>query len=101
MRRLVLSLSILLVLLTLFGPVMINLFVLLPQTAENREIASRVEQYNDVLRQRRRCCRLPSRTRVNARHRSRTRSAGSATAKPHPQPCASLCPTLRAAALLS
>ena len=45
------ALSILLVLLTLFGPVMINLFVLLPQTAENREIASRVEQYNDVLRQ--------------------------------------------------
>ena len=45
------ALSILLVMLTLLGPVMINLFVLLPQTAENREIASRVQQYNDVLRQ--------------------------------------------------
>ena len=45
------ALSILLVLLTMFGPIMINLFVLLPQTAENREIASRVQQYNDVLRQ--------------------------------------------------
>ena len=45
------ALSILLVMLTMFGPVMINLFVLLPQTAENREIASRVQQYNDVLRQ--------------------------------------------------
>ena len=45
------ALSILLVLLTMFGPIMINLFVLLPQTAENREIAGRVQQYNDVLRQ--------------------------------------------------
>lgn len=44
-------LSMLLVMLTLFGPIMINLFVLLPQTTENREIASRVQQYNDVLRQ--------------------------------------------------
>lgn len=45
------ALSILLVMLTMFGPIMINLFVLLPQTTENREIASRVQQYNDVLRQ--------------------------------------------------
>lgn len=45
------ALSMLLVMLTLFGPIMINLFVLLPQTTENREIASRVQQYNDVLRQ--------------------------------------------------
>ena len=45
------ALSCLLVLLTMFGPIMINLFVLLPQTAENREIASRVQQYKDVLRQ--------------------------------------------------
>lgn len=45
------ALSMLLVMLTLFGPIMINLFVLLPQTTENREIASRLQQYNDVLRQ--------------------------------------------------
>ena len=45
------ALSCLLVLITMFGPIVINLFVLLPQTAENREIASRVQQYNDVIQQ--------------------------------------------------
>lgn len=39
----------LMVLITMFGPIVINLFVLLPQTAENREIASRVQQYNDII----------------------------------------------------
>lgn len=43
------ALSCLLVLITMFGPIVINLFVLLPQTAENREIASRVQQYNDII----------------------------------------------------
>ena len=43
------ALSCLLVLITMFGPIVINLFVLLPQTTENREIASRVQQYNDII----------------------------------------------------
>ena len=40
------ALSCLLVLITMFGPIVINL---LPQTTENREIASRVQQYNDII----------------------------------------------------
>ena len=43
------ALACLLVLITMFGPIVINLFVLLPQTTENREIASRVQQYNDII----------------------------------------------------
>ena len=42
-------LACLMVIITMFGPIVINLFVLLPQTAENREIASRVQQYNDII----------------------------------------------------
>lgn len=42
-------LACLMVLITMFGPIVINLFVLLPQTAENREIAGRVQQYNDII----------------------------------------------------
>ena len=45
------ALSCLLVLITMFGPILINLFVLLPQTAENREIAGRVQQYKDIIQQ--------------------------------------------------
>ena len=42
-------LACLMVIITMFGPIVINLFVLLPQTTENREIASRVQQYNDII----------------------------------------------------
>ena len=45
------ALSSLLVLLTLFGPILLNALFLLPQTSENREIASRVQSYNDIISQ--------------------------------------------------
>ena len=45
------ALSCLLVVLTLFGPVLLNALFLLPQTSENREIASRVQSYNDIITQ--------------------------------------------------
>ena len=45
------ALSCVLVLLTLFGPILLNAFFLLPQTSENREIASRVQSYNDIISQ--------------------------------------------------
>ena len=45
------ALSCLLVLLTMFGPVLLNALFLLPQTNENREIASRVQSYNDIIAQ--------------------------------------------------
>jgi len=44
-------LSCLLVLMTLFGPILLNAFYLLPQTSENREIASRVQSYKDTISQ--------------------------------------------------
>ena len=45
------ALSGILVLLTLFGPILLNALFLLPQTSENREIASRVQSYNDIISQ--------------------------------------------------
>ena len=45
------ALSCLLVVLNLFGPVLLNALFLLPQTSENREIASRVQSYNDIITQ--------------------------------------------------
>ena len=45
------ALSSVLVILTLFGPILLNALFLLPQTSENREIASRVQSYNDIITQ--------------------------------------------------
>jgi len=45
------ALACLLVLVTMFGPLLLNTFYLLPQTAENREIAGRVQRYNDIIAQ--------------------------------------------------
>ena len=45
------ALSGILVLLTLFGPILLNALFLLPQTSENREVASRVQSYNDIISQ--------------------------------------------------
>jgi len=45
------ALSCLLVLMTIFGPVLLNAFFLLPQTNENLEIASRVQNYKNIIAQ--------------------------------------------------
>lgn len=46
-----LALSILLLIATILGPVLLNFSVLIPQTRENQEIVSQVQQYNDILAQ--------------------------------------------------
>ena len=46
-----LALSILLLISTILGPVLLNFSVLIPQTRENQEIVSQVQQYNDILAQ--------------------------------------------------
>ena len=46
-----LVLSILLLIATILGPVLLNFSVLIPQTRENQEIVSQVQQYNDILAQ--------------------------------------------------
>ncbi|MGC6498275.1 MAG: hypothetical protein ACON4I_10260 [Candidatus Puniceispirillaceae bacterium] len=46
-----LTLSILLLIATILGPVLLNFSVLIPQTRENQEIVSQVQQYNDILAQ--------------------------------------------------
>ena len=43
------ALSCFLVLMTLFGPILLNALFLIPQTSENREIATRVQSYNDII----------------------------------------------------
>ena len=44
-----LTLSALLLLITIIGPMLLNFSVLIPQTRENKEIVIQVEQYNDIL----------------------------------------------------
>ena len=46
-----LALSILLLIATILGPVLLNFSVLIPQTRENQKIVSQVQQYNDILAQ--------------------------------------------------
>lgn len=43
------ALSCFLVLMTLFGPILLNALFMIPQTSENREIATRVQSYNDII----------------------------------------------------
>ena len=45
------ALTSVMVLLTLFGPILLNALFLLPQTSENREIASKVQGYKDTISQ--------------------------------------------------
>ena len=44
-----LTLSALLLLITIIGPMLLNFSVLIPQTRENQEIVMQVQQYNDIL----------------------------------------------------